>query len=77
MVDSTNFYDQFFESNSKITAARLPYFDGDCWPAAIEDIIKTIGKNSGQKTQMTKTSCKAMEHSVLSKDALVMDEVGS
>lgn len=84
VVGSTNFYDHFFVpsagSNSKITAARLPYFDGDYWSAAIEDILKTIGESSGRKPQKTKRSCKAMGHSDLSvgssKDFQVMQKVG-
>ncbi|KAL8471923.1 hypothetical protein ACS0TY_029236 [Phlomoides rotata] len=79
VVGSTNIYDRFFvpsgESNSKITTARLPYFDGDYLSGAIEDIIQTIGKNGGH--QMTKRTFKAMaRNSDLSKDILVMEKLG-
>ena len=88
VVEFTNFYDHFFvpngDSNCKITAARLPYFDGDFWSRAIEDLVKAIENDGGEsdrqlKNQMTKRTMKARGHNDLSadatKDILVMQKV--
>lgn len=46
VVAHKNLYDYFFMSNgeckAKVTAARLPYFDGDYWPGAAEDILQQL-----------------------------------
>ncbi|KAL6526251.1 hypothetical protein OROMI_029891 [Orobanche minor] len=91
VVEYTNFYNYFFvpsgECNSKITAARLPYFDGDYWSCAIEDMIRTIEKESEGvsekrklKIHTSKRALRAVGHSDLSvdktKDILVMQKLG-
>nr|GMD58697.1 probable histone acetyltransferase HAC-like 1 isoform X1 [Ipomoea batatas] len=90
VISFTNFYDHFFvpsaESNTKITAARLPYFDGDYWSGAAEDMMRNMDKDGkggspGKvKKVVTKRSLKAMGYSVLSaeaaKDVIVMQKLG-
>ncbi|KAF8053136.1 hypothetical protein N665_1462s0019 [Sinapis alba] len=54
VAGTTNLYDHFFlqigECRAKVTAARLPYFDGDYWPGAAEDIIQQMGQeDDGRK----------------------------
>ena len=92
VVECTNFYDHFFaqsgECRAKVTAARLPYFDGDYWPGAAEDLIDQMsqeedGKKSNRKVMpkkvISKRALKAVGHLDLSvnasKDLLLMHKV--
>lgn len=91
VVDLTNLYDHFFvitgESKAKVTAARLPYFDGDYWPGAAEDMIYQLQqeedgrkhKKGTFKKSMTKRALKASGQTDLSgnasKDLLLMHKV--
>ncbi|XP_077214645.1 histone acetyltransferase HAC1-like isoform X2 [Tasmannia lanceolata] len=93
VVDLTNLYDYFFvstgECKAKVTAARLPYFDGDYWPGTAEDIIDQLRqeedgrkqqKKGKAKSTITKRALKAAGQSDLSgnasKDALLMQKLG-
>ncbi|CAI9763333.1 unnamed protein product [Fraxinus pennsylvanica] len=90
VVDHTNFYDHFFvpnvECNVKITAARLPYFDGAYWSTAAEDVMQNIEKGSGEGSEKMvqqlrrRRTLKSMGHSDLSadatKDLMVMEKLG-
>ena len=46
VVEVSNLYDTFFvqlgESRVLPSAVRLPYFDGDYWPGAMEDELAKI-----------------------------------
>lgn len=92
VVGLTNLYDHFFvsngESRAKVTAARLPYFDGDYWPGAAEDIIYQIRQEEDGKKQnkkgltkktISKRALKASGQTDLSgnasKDLLLMHKV--
>ena len=92
VAETTNLYDHFFlqtgECRAKVTAARLPYFDGDYWPGAAEDIIHQMGqeddgrkgnKKGILKKPITKRALKACGQSDLSgnmsKDLLLMQKV--
>ncbi|KAI4355943.1 hypothetical protein L6164_004665 [Bauhinia variegata] len=93
VVDLTNLYDHFFvstgECKARITAARLPYFDGDYWPGAAEDLIYQLrqeedgrkqNKKGTTKKTITKRALKASGQSDLSgnasKDLLLMHKLG-
>ncbi|XP_022721383.1 histone acetyltransferase HAC1-like isoform X2 [Durio zibethinus] len=93
VVDLTNLYDHFFvstgECKAKVTAARLPYFDGDYWPGAAEDLInqlrqeeegRKLNKKGTTKKTITKRALKASGQSDLSanasRDLLLMHKLG-
>ncbi|KAI3520951.1 hypothetical protein L1887_10406 [Cichorium endivia] len=88
VVDHTNLYNQFFvasgEGNTKISAARLPYFDGDYWSGAAENIVRKLEveeRSSGglQSKLPNKRILKAMgqdKPDVAVKDVLVMQKLG-
>jgi E1A/CREB-binding protein len=93
VVELVNLYDHFFvssgESKAKVSAARLPYFDGDYWPGAAEDIIYQIHQEDDGRKQpkkgttkklITKRSLKASGQTELtgnaSKDLLLMHKLG-
>jgi len=92
IVELTNLYEHFFnpktDCKAKVTAARLPYFDGDYWPGAAEDIINQISlpeddrnlqKKGKLKKTITKRSLKLAGITDLSgnasKDAMLMQKV--
>ncbi|GFP96135.1 histone acetyltransferase hac1 [Phtheirospermum japonicum] len=93
VVELTNLYDHFFispgECKAKVTAARLPYFDGDYWPGAAEDMIfqlqqeedgRKLHKKGIMKKPITKRALKAAGQTDLSgnasKDFLLMHKLG-
>lgn len=93
VVELTNLYDHFFitmgECKAKVTASRLPYFDGDYWPGAAEDMInqlrqeeddRKLQKKGKTKKIITKRALKAAGHTDLSgnasKDAMLMQKLG-
>ncbi|KAG2608387.1 hypothetical protein PVAP13_4NG316600 [Panicum virgatum] len=93
VVELTNLYEHFFnpktDCKAKVTAARLPYFDGDYWPGAAEDIInqiclpeddRNLQKKGKLKKTITKRSLKLAGITDLSgnasKDAMLMQKLG-
>ncbi|CAN8240354.1 unnamed protein product [Cochlearia groenlandica] len=93
VAETINLYDHFFmqtgECKAKVTAARLPYFDGDYWPGAAEDLIYQLsqdedGKKGNKKGMLKKTitkrALKASGQTDLSgnasKDLLLMHKLG-
>lgn len=90
VVENTKLYDFFFmpmgECKASVTAARLPYFDGDYWPGCADDLLQSLqqiedGKEPQRKGRMTitKRALKAARHGALtdspSKDSLLMFKV--
>ncbi|KAL3510153.1 hypothetical protein ACH5RR_029554 [Cinchona calisaya] len=93
VVDLVNLYDHFFvstgECKAKVTASRLPYFDGDYWPGAAEDMIYQLQQEEDGRKQpkkgtikkaITKRALKASGQADLSgnasKDLLLMHKLG-
>ncbi|KQK17450.1 probable histone acetyltransferase HAC-like 1 isoform X1 [Brachypodium distachyon] len=92
VVELTNLYDHFFittkECKAKVTASRLPYFDGDYWPGAAEDMINQLflEENDSKlqkgkvKKAITKRALRAAGQTDLSgnasKDAILMQKLG-
>jgi len=89
VVGLTNMYDHLFVStetrHSKVTTARLPYFDGDRWSSAAMDHAEIIEKECGGeygnalKKALKSRSLKAMGYvnppKGNAKDILVMEKV--
>lgn len=84
VVGLTNLYDHFLSSTgeckSKVTAARLPYFDGDYWPGAAEDMIcqiqqevedrKLSKKGSTKKTTIKRALNEPGQHDLSSNESM-------
>ncbi|KAK1280820.1 Histone acetyltransferase HAC12 [Acorus gramineus] len=68
VVGTTNIYDGYFLSSDeckvKFSAAHLPYFDGDYWPNALEDIIKDVQKEKDEKEQIIAVPERALKYAV-------------
>ncbi|KAI3813302.1 hypothetical protein L1987_18022 [Smallanthus sonchifolius] len=81
VVDQTNLFNEFFiPSNIKISAARLPYFDGDCWSQVAENISKKLEdeESSGGRLcikSRTKRILNANGQETPTKDALLGDVI--
>ncbi|GAA0146026.1 histone modifying enzyme [Lithospermum erythrorhizon] len=62
VTDHTNLYDHFFvttgECRAKVTAARLPYFDGDYFPGAAEEMICQLQQEEEVRKQCKKGAIK-------------------
>ncbi|XP_042500895.1 histone acetyltransferase HAC1-like [Macadamia integrifolia] len=91
VVNATNLYDHFFvpdgECKAKITAARLPYFEGDYWPGAAEEMIYHFNQGIAEgkpqskgKMFVSRRTLKAMRQTDISKNAtkdiLLMQKLG-
>ncbi|KAK7381122.1 hypothetical protein VNO78_33646 [Psophocarpus tetragonolobus] len=90
VVGLTNIYDHFFVPTGncyyKVTAARLPFFDGDFWSGTAMDKARLIEKECGGDYEMMlekavpKRALKNMGHlnpsKETAKDILVMQKLG-
>eukprot|EP00256_Glycine_max_P068196 XP_025982791.1 histone acetyltransferase HAC12-like [Glycine max] len=91
VVGSTNLHDHFFVTtgscDSKVTTARLPYFDGGFWSGAAMDKARDIEQECGGDYKMifdkvvSKRCLKSMGHvnppsEGTAKDILVMHKLG-
>ncbi|KAM3224549.1 hypothetical protein ACQJBY_057748 [Aegilops geniculata] len=93
VVELTNLYDHFFittgECKAKVTASRLPYFDGDYWPGAAEDMVnqlrqeeddQKLQKKGNAKKIIRKRALEAAGHTDLSgnasEDDMLMQKLG-
>lgn len=91
VVNSTNLHDLYFmpseQPNCKITAARVPYFDGDYWSGAVEGFLMNIEKEITKDSQLamkklvTNRTLRAMgcknPSDESTKDILLMQKVSS
>ncbi|KAL2895924.1 Histone acetyltransferase HAC1 [Bienertia sinuspersici] len=89
VVNFSNLYEKFFvhteECNTKVTAARLPYFDGDYWSSVVENMIKKIEQETEGDLQtrvqkLGRRTLRSMGHISPSaddaKDILLMQALG-
>ncbi|XXG83954.1 hypothetical protein AAC387_Pa10g1587 [Persea americana] len=81
VVGCTNLYDQFFmravECKAEVTMAQLPYFDGDYFPGAIEEIIKKEKEKGPKRTRARKTvRCTDFSETLSEEDMLLMQKLG-
>uniref|UniRef100_A0A453PSB9 histone acetyltransferase n=1 Tax=Aegilops tauschii subsp. strangulata TaxID=200361 RepID=A0A453PSB9_AEGTS len=93
VVELTNLYDHFFittgECKAKVTASRLPYFDGDYWPGVAEDMVnqlhqeeddQKLQKKGNAKKIIRKRALEAAGHTDLSgnasEDDMLMQKLG-
>ena len=78
VVDVTNLYETFFikcgESKVDVSATRLPYFDGDYWPGAIEEVLEA---QEVEKVQNTKGAKRGAKKKLPSKRGKGAEETGS
>lgn len=85
VVGVTNFYNQFFvptrEGNIKISASRLPYFDGDSWSEAAIATSKELEEEEKSEKMCSKLPTQRMLMTTgqdnPTKDALVMQRVNT